>query len=64
MNREIEAAEQRLVRLQIASQQIQKEIRALRQTRDSLQKSIKTHIALYENIQQLLEESINEIERL
>ena len=64
MDRKIDVAEQKLRRLQVVTREVEKEIRALRQTRSNLQESIKTHIAMYKEVQEILEASIGEINTL
>lgn len=64
LGREIDAAEQKLIRLQIVSKGIQKEIRALRQTRENLQDSIKAHIEIYKQVEEMLNDSIGQINDL
>ena len=64
LGREIDAAERKLIRLQIVSKGIQKEIRALRQTRENLQGSIKAHIEIYKQVEEMLNDSIGQINDL
>ena len=64
MERQLEIAELRLLRLRAARREIEKEIRVLRETKHRLQESIKDHIRMYQEVQNILRDSLDKIETM
>lgn len=62
MDKQIERAERRLILLQAQRAQVEREIRTLKQQKETLLRSIEDNLAVLRRIRVLLQRSVDEIQ--